>query len=263
MKTKNQQGQILLITIMLLAAAVTVVMTIAFNSTTETQITKLEEDSQKALSAAESALEAALQQKGAVTIGSGVLQNFQNTGITGQADVVNQAGLEFVTPLLQRDEQYTLYLANYDPKTNLFSASWPPSPPGNLSIYIKSETDCPALELTFIDNTNNVQKNIIDPCNVITGLNKITMTNLSVESVGGTAFKWKTSPSISISNKKVVIARVLNAPTKIGFSGNGVSLPPQGNVVTSEAKTQTGATKKIELFQSYPQIPSDFFVTGF
>ena len=50
---KNEKGQVLLITIMLLAAAVTVVMTIAFNSTTETQITKLEEDSQKALSAAE------------------------------------------------------------------------------------------------------------------------------------------------------------------------------------------------------------------
>jgi hypothetical protein len=34
---QREQGQILLITVMLLAAAVTVVMTIAFNSTTETR----------------------------------------------------------------------------------------------------------------------------------------------------------------------------------------------------------------------------------
>jgi len=63
MKQNREKGQVLLITIMLLAAAITVVMTIAFTATTETQITKLEEDSQKAMAAAEAALEAAIQQK--------------------------------------------------------------------------------------------------------------------------------------------------------------------------------------------------------
>jgi hypothetical protein len=41
------------------------------------------------------------------------------------------------------------------------------------------------------------------------------------------------------------------------------AVPFAGRVITSEAKTSTGVTKKIELFQSNPQIPSDFFVTAF
>ena len=81
---RNQRGQILLITVMLLAAAITVAMTIAFNSTTDTQVTKLEEDSQKALSAAEAALESAVRQRiinSTVTLGTGDLSMFK--GITG------------------------------------------------------------------------------------------------------------------------------------------------------------------------------------
>ena len=88
----HERGQVLLITIMLLAAAVTVVMTIAFNSTTETQITKLEEDSQKAMAAAEAALEAAIQQKsGTVALSS--LPAFTGSNITGQANVVETGGM--------------------------------------------------------------------------------------------------------------------------------------------------------------------------
>ena len=68
---KNQKGQILLITIMLVATVLTVVLAVTFKSTSETQITKLEEQSQKALTAAEAGIEAALQQEsGSVSIGS-------------------------------------------------------------------------------------------------------------------------------------------------------------------------------------------------
>lgn len=256
MKNYKERGQVLLITIMLLAAAVTVVMTIAFNSTTETQITKLEEDSQKAMAAAEAALEAAIQQKsGTVALSS--LPAFAGTNITGQANVVETGGNEFVTPLLQRDEQYTFYLSDY----TTLSSYWT----GDLGIFLQSENliNCPALELTFISSTNVVTKEMVDPCGpeVISG-GEGKITTAAGADVDGTTFVYRTAiGSLPIANMKLLIARVLNTSTRIGFTG--VDMKAQGRVITSEAKTQTSATKKIELFQSYPQIPSDFFVTSF
>jgi len=258
MKNNNQKGQILLITIMLLAAAVTVVMTIAFSSTTETQISKLEEDSQKALSAAEAALEAAIQKKANVALDT--LPAFMGSNITGGADIVEVGGNEFITPLLQRDEQYTFYLADYNSLVTPPIAYWT----GSLVIYFQSEAvgGCPTLELTFVDSANAITKSIIDSCGVVTDPNNLNINTATGAVVKGVNFASKTSSAIAVNgNMKLVFIRVLNASTRLGFTGTG--LKAQGRVITSEAKTQSGATKKIELFQSYPQIPADFFVTGF
>lgn len=279
-----QRGQILLITVMLLAAAVTVIMTIAFNSTTETQVTKMEEDSQTALSAAETALEAAIQKKGtlSVALSDPAFNNmFSGSGITGEATVVEVGGKEFVTPLLQRDEQYTFYLSTYAPG-GVLSNYWPN---GNLVIYLESEkgsglcnnpksTDV-ALELTFVNAADtgvpddSYSRYLIDPCGLVPGDGSNTHVFIpvnSTESIQGTKFAYNTAPAQpelnSISKKKMVILRVLNAPTRIGFKST-VSMPAQGRVITSQAKTATGVMKKIQLFQSYPQIPSDFFITSF
>lgn len=278
-KTHNretQQGQILLITVMLLAAAVTVVMTIAFNSTTETQITRLEEDSQKALSAAESALEAAVQQKTG-TVAINTLPAFAGTNITGQAEVIEMSGYEFVTPLLQRDEQYTFYMAGYDYEANTWAESWPVpyAATGDITVYLQTEQDAggcpgPALELTFIDAANNTnRKAIIDPCGVIDSTDgQPEVPTAAGGSLKNVNFDYKTTGTgtalTGISGMKVMMVRVLNMATRVGFQ-TSVSTPfkSQGRVVSSEAKTQSGVTKKIELFQSNPQIPADFFVTSF
>ena len=138
---KNQKGQILLITIMLVATVLTVVLAVTFKSTSETQITKLEEQSQKALTAAEAGIEAALQQEsGSVSIGS--LPGFSGSGFSGQASVESITDSKFVSPLLLRDQQYTFYLADYPGFANPLS--------GYLAVYFQSEVECPALELTFL-----------------------------------------------------------------------------------------------------------------
>lgn len=267
---RDEHGQVLLITVMLLAAVVTVVMTIAFNSTTETQITKMEEDSQKALSAAESALEAAIQSKAGdgTKIALNTLPAFAGSNITGEATIVEMSGNKFVTPILQRDEQYTFYLSNYSAETNAFGSAWT----GDMTLYLKSESPaaCPALELTFIDIANNVRREVFDPCNTVIsmdpgGREKIGSTVAGIYTLKEYNFGYKSNGLTlsSITGMKVVIARVLNASTRIGFETATLSFPSQGRVVSSEAKTASGVTKKIELFQSYPQIPSDFFVTSF
>src|SRR5438046_2001534 len=96
---KNQQGQVLLIVIMLLATAVTVVMSSAFKSTTETKITKLEEESQKSLAAAEAGIETALQTGTNVTD----LSSLPNlSGFTGSATISQTSTNSFTTPLIQQ-----------------------------------------------------------------------------------------------------------------------------------------------------------------
>ncbi|MFA5136783.1 MAG: hypothetical protein WC489_05310 [Patescibacteria group bacterium] len=254
-----QKGQVLLITVMLLAAAITVVMTVAFNSRTETQMTKLEEDSQKALSAAEAALEAAIQKKGRVGLED--LQAFVGSGITGEADIVEREENEFVTPLLQKDEQYTFYLSRYSSTSNSYSDPLDLSNLLNpLTIYHKSEGGggCPALELILIDFSNNVTNKIIDSCSPPLNGAKLT-TSTGEYALKGYSFAYQST--LNLSNMKVMIVRVLNAPTRVGFSAS--QLRSQGKFAVSEVKTASGTTKEIELFQSHPQIPSDFFVTSF
>ncbi len=251
----RQSGQVLLVTVMLLATALVVALSVSFTSTTETQITKLEEESQKALAAAEAAIEAALEQGGNVGFGSGSLSDF--SGYVGGAQIETSYNQRtFVSPLLQPDEQYTFYLSDYPNLNNYWN--------GFLTIYFKSQTGCPALELTFIDNNNNISKNLIDPCNKISKpTSDIAATNTGAPyNIDGISFDYKTASGIAVSNKKLVLVRVLSTSTKVGFESNAV-LKPQGKFVTSTAQSQTGVTKKVTLFQSYPQIPAEFFVTSF
>ncbi len=249
---KNQQGQILLITVMLLATAITVVLSVSFTSTTETQITKLEEESQKALAAAEAGIEASLKSGS----GTGVFSSLNLPGIDAASSNVSFSTVQsstFVTPLLQKDEQYTFYLANYP---GLTAGYWS----GNLDVYFQSEASCPAIELTFIKSDSSLVRNLMDPCNLLQGAGETTTGAGGV--VRDVTFTYKNSSPFAVSNTKLLIVRTLSAATKIGFSGSA-NFPLQGKTVTSEAKSTTGVTKSVVLFQSYPQIPADFFVTSF
>lgn len=247
----NQKGQILLITIMLVATVLTVVLAVTFKSTTETQLTKLEEESQKALAAAEAGVEIALQQNigdPAIDIDSLV------SGYTGQATVDALNLPIFSTPLLQKDQQYTFYLTNYD-SSGLGSNYWS----GTLDVNFKSETDCPTIEITFIRNNNSVVRNVLDPCTHLSGGG--TTATVGGDTFGGVTFEHKASFAVGAENK-VLIVRTLFAPTRVGFKSSA-NLPLQGKYVTSEAKSEAGVSKKVQLFQSYPQIPAEFFVTSF
>ncbi len=268
---KKQSGQTLLIAIMLLATALTIVLSVTFTSRTETQLTKLEEEHQKALAAAEAAIEAALKSGGLVTIGAGDLANV--SGFSGEATVETAADkTTFVSPLLQADEQYTFYLSNY-PDLNSSYAN-------PITFYFASETgiDCsdprsnPALELTLFYNPGSLtlKKWVIEPC---AGGKKIAGSGLTsatqqtpAHQIGDIGFNYASSSSIDFSsyaNSKFLLVRPLFAATRIGFDGIANLLPSQGKTITSTATSQTGASTVVQLFQSFPQIPAEFFVTSF
>lgn len=281
-KKKSQQGQVLLIIIMLLATIITVVTTVSFRSTTETQINKLEEESQKTLAAAEAGIEKAIAAK----VASGNSQQFNDPNINLQnlagidlanssVNVTSNTGRDFVTPLIQKDQQYTFYLGNYnDTSSPPFSAPYP----NQVSVYYGSESGCNnlALEITTVSGFSapyTVTRYISDVGGGIVtnpaGSGASNLANGSGTTISNINFNCKTSPIPWIANTVLMIVRTLgntsvDGRTKLALRGSGAgSLPPQGKFIVSEAKSQSGVVKKIQLFQSLPQIPSEFFVSTF
>lgn len=240
---------------MIVATVLTVVLAVTFKSTTETQITRLEEESQKTLSAAEAGVEAAIQQAVGSSVSIASLPGFSGTGFTGQATVGAVPESIFVSSLLRKDQQYTFYLSDYPGFANPIN--------GTLSLYFQSETDCPALELTFISTTNAVTRRLADPCDLV---NKPSQDLASVSgsySQSGYPFVYRTE-NIPVANQILLIVRTLFASTRVGLERvGGGNLPIQGKYVVSEARSPAGVAKKIQLFQSFPQIPAEFFVTSF
>src|SRR3990167_1007022 len=98
---KNKRGQILLITVMLLATVMTIILSVSFKSITETQVTKLEEESQKALAAAEAAVETAIKENQNITFGPGIEGSLSSiTGFSGSATIESLTSKTFTTPNL-------------------------------------------------------------------------------------------------------------------------------------------------------------------
>lgn len=264
-KKALQQGQILLITIMLLATAITVVLTTAFIGQTDTKITKLEADQQKALAAAEAGVEAALKS------GTNVNISDLQLGSTGTANVSSfGADQRFVTPsAINANGEYTYYVADYNTTTG-FDNSW--IYPLRIYYGTQNGTDCSsdlALDISLIyDNPAIVKKLVaIDSASgfpdIAAGAAGVAGNNFAGTT---TNFACRTDPVdlSAYTNAKVLIIRVLKQNTQLGFeSTTSTPLKAQGKLVTSEAKTAAGASKKIQLFQSYPQIPAEFFVTSF
>lgn len=258
---KKQAGQVLLITIMLLATALTVVLAVSFRSTTDTQTAKLEEESQKALAGAEAGIEETLRTGAGLADFSGL--NVPS-GFTGSASVDTTAGSKFLTPLLQQDEQYTLYVSDYPGFANPSSAS--------MTFYFgpPSGTDCnsrtaPALEITAISGAGNtVARKLIEPCSSGKTIGTTDITTTTGGSLQNVSFGYTTTALYTPpANTKVVVIRALFTSTIVGVDTGLGTLKPQGKTITSEARSPTGVTKRVQLFQSLPQIPADFFVTSF
>lgn len=255
---KDESGQVLLIAIMLMAVTLTIVLSITFTSRTDTQLTKLEEESQKALNAAEAGIEAALKNAGNVTIGEGGI--LSQTEYEGQATIATTyEKTTFAAPIVQKDEQYTLYMGTYDKDANTVGASL--AEDVNVCFGSPNQTTKTAIEVTLVKGSGpyTLKRYVGDPDSRVSG------TLSTVSNCSNTAFRSQiTIPAADIgTTTKVMIVRVLFNSSKIFFSRSS-AFPLQGKYITSEAtSSKTGVSKRIELFQSYPQIPSDFFVTGF
>ena len=252
----KHKGQILLITVMVLATILTVVLSVSFQSITETQVSKLEEENQKALAAAEAGLEAALKsQTGSATFGSGSLSNI--TGFTGGASLITTTANNFTTPVLPQDAGYTFYLGDYNLETYEIGASLAQP----VEICFQSPSPKPALEITLV-KTTGIKKYAVDPENPKRINNALPPSSICSNS----SFNYSYSiPASDIGlDAKILFVRTLYQGGRLYFFRSSDDLPLQGKTISSSAVSQqTSVSKKITLFQSYPQIPAEFFTAAF
>lgn len=271
-KLSNQSGQVLLMIILISSVLLTVGLSMSQIGVNETKISKLEEESKKAFQAAEAGIEKTIEELKDNPDYTGIPRNsidLNNVGVS--TEVTTATGTEFKTPVIKKDDQYTFYLASYDAKNNIWGTSYT----GNLTFYLNSnQRACPAsghqgvpaIELTYIYGTGNsysTKKYMIAPCGGFSGTNVLQTVDGSY-TLNSSTFKHKTNATLATpANAKIVVARVLYADTIIGFKGSA-DLVEQGKFITSTATSASNnVSKKVELFQSLPQIPADFFVTSF
>ncbi len=250
MKAKKR-AQVLLVTVMILATVMSIVLSVTFQSVSETQISKLEEENQRALAAAEAALERALAENNTVILGQGGLSDF--SGFTGQATIEEVSTNNFTSPNVKKNDGFTFYLGNYNKDNGTIGSSIN----ANLEICFQSGSPNPAVEITLI-KTNSIKKYVYDPAV------RINNANNPSSICSNNSFNYSlTIPASDIStDSKLLVVRPFYNSTKFYFKSS-VNLPIQGRIITSQASTQTGVSKKIVLFQSHPQIPAEFFSTSF
>jgi len=226
-KLLMKKSQVLLIVIMVMATILTVVLAVTFKSVNESRITKLEEESQKTLAAAEAAIETALKTNSAVTIGEGQLSSFTN--MTGTATVEDLITNVFTSGAIAKDSSYTFYLTEYDPagKTFITGRTSINEP---VTVCFDSASPNPAIEITLV-KTESVRKYVIDPDERITNAFPSQGT-----CTANTDFEYSyTVPGSDIlDDSRLMLVRVLYGSSKLIIS-RATNFTIQGRIAFSDS----------------------------
>lgn len=291
-KYNSQKGQVLLLIVMMIAVVSTVVLTLSFRTQSDTQFTQLKTESNRTREAAEASIEVgftlpdtdSIRQLNDPQLN---LTNLQGVDLRRSRILIsnNESAREFISPLLQRDDMFTFYVAPVSTITPfVFGQTVFNSP---LDIYYGSEngtvTVCnnTTLEITAVglnaatSTYYIINRYIADTGNYLTtNVNDIGSTTSGT--VSGTSFRCRAQLPAQGTDTKVLFVRVIiptpvaagmPTSTRLGFSVTSqpasVTLPVQGRTIRSEVYSTAGVLTVVESNQSYPQIPSTFFVTSF
>lgn len=252
---KSEQGQALLIVVLVMVVALTVGLSIASKSITSLRSSTEEANSQKALAAAEAGVEQAI--KNNLSIANGSFSN--NT--TYSTSVTQVLGSSFLlnggNPILQ-DDGIDLWLSTYSTdQAQLYSNPWS----GNLTIHWgNSATGCSnaAIEIAVISGTRAapiLTRYAFDPCQTRSSVNSFNFVTSTNNTVSGKTFYYQTTVAVSSG----LIARIIPFYANSPMAATGsVALPSQGTTIVSTGKAG-GTERKVNVFQGYPEVPSEYF----
>lgn len=258
-----ESGQMLMLVILIMVAAMTVGLSVAARTITNVRISSEEENSEKAFSAAEAGIE---QTIGKTTGMTGTFEN--NSGYETKVNTLTGDALLLNNDIkVLKDNAVDLWLANYPNYSNTWS--------GTITIFWGNDSDqctsdestnsMAALEVLLIYGNKNTPKLIhymLDPCQERSFVNHFTYITPSSGEINSVSFRYK--QSITITNG--IIARIipLYAAANIGVSGcdsnnnNCSRLPSQGTVIESLG-TADETKRKVIMVQSYPKLPEELF----
>lgn len=263
-----QRGQILLIVVLITVTALTIGLSVAARSVTNTRTSEDAANSEKAFSAAEAGVEQSLTSNSAA---NGTFNSSTNTKYS--TTLITVAGTSFPlnngSPVLV-DSPADLWLSSYPINyTNLWN--------GTFTVYWGKSTDVctqsqttntmAALEIIVLSGTNasNVQSHTydVDPCNARATGNGFQGA-AGGGTVSGTPYNFGFTVPTAIANGLLVRIIPLYASTGIAVTGcnaagaNCTSLPVQGTVIQSTG-TSENTERQVVTYRYNPVLPSELF----
>ena len=262
-----QRGQILLIVVLVMVTALTIGLSVAARTITNTRTSQEAENSEKAFSAAEAGLEQSLTNSTNI---SGSFTNNTNykttvTTLSGTAFALNNN-----SPVL-KDDSLDLWLSTYPGYTNPWS--------GSVTFYWGQNTDTctnaetttttAALELIAVSGSKanpQITRYAIDPCSQRSLSNKFEFIPPGGGTVGGKTYTYKKTISVT-SGLFIRILPIYNSAA-IAVAGcdaanaNCATLPSQGTIIMSVGTADTTQRKLIS-YRHYPKLPTEIFPYSF
>lgn len=262
---KNEQGQVLLITILTMVVALTVGLSVVSRSIVQIKTAKDEADSQKAFSAAEAGIEQVLKSGNPISnqsLGNNAsISNVSVNTIQTSKFLVNNGAQ------VSQDEGSDVWLSTYPTYQNPWT--------GRIRLYWGTASPCTdaAMEALVISQAGTsyiMTHYAYDPCtsrsNSAGGNNFSTGAN-TPGTINGVSLNY--SFPIDVTNGILIRVIPLYTNTTVGISGftNNTesvaqALPSQGQIIT--ATGVSGNTQRsISYFQGYSQVPSELFYSLF
>jgi len=264
-KKERQEGQTLLIVVLIMVISLTVGLSIASKTITNLRTSTEEVSSAQALSAAEAGIQQSIKSGQSVPAGSG----FTSNNTTFSSSVTSVSGSGFLINggnVIPQDEGADVWLISHDASGNLiFSPQWN----GTLTIYWgNSPVGCDNAALEIVKITGTLASNAVstrygyDPCSARTASNNLTFVSSSPVSSSGKNFYHTANISGIASGLLVrIIPLYTNTIIAVAKAALDPALPTQGSIITSTG-TSSNVVRKISVVANYYSLPSEFFTYG-
>ncbi|EKD87263.1 MAG: hypothetical protein ACD_36C00174G0011 [uncultured bacterium] len=261
---KRQSGQIVLITLLVLAVGVTVALSVIGRTTIDTSISGQVEESARAFSAAEAGIEEALR-SGQGTAGAQVLTSgiTYTTTVNALGGVIGDYKFPKKTPIAATD---TFWFVEHNADGTISEIVTYGG--DNIDICWSRGNPETAVVISLLyrnsaDGTYQVARDAFDPDSSRADTNNFTKISSASTGCGLENVHKKTLSFASYSiqpNQDILIAlrfRPVYADAQFAFS-SGSGLPLQGSRIESVGTTQTGVTRKVVVDNTYTSAPTLF-----
>lgn len=261
------RGQALVVILLIMAVVLTIGLAVVSRSVTDIRLSRQEEESTRAFSAAEAGIEAALLGEGSGT------QTVGQATYTLTVEDYASGVSEFVFPDTAAGETVTIWFVGHDTSDDpVLDCSDSKCFPGSEVKFCWGRTESgtnPAIELTFVyerAGAYEVARTGFDPDGRVPNFDPPGQTD---QILGGVRFAYCRTVDFSdpfISGFDPASTRLLfgqakllfnNQSHRIGVGGEGNLLPAQGRTITSLGQSGE-ASRRIEVFRGFAEPPPIF-----
>ena len=256
----RQEGQVLLISLLVLSIATTVALSLIGRSTTDVAISNQINESSRAFSAAEAGIEESLK-TGAGNAVAQVLNSGASYTVS-KADVGGAVGAYIFPKKASRGTTETLWFAEHDTDGSLIEEPFYTA--NSIDVCWSSETTTPAMIISVLYKTAligeyRVARGAYDPDG--SRANNFSPVTSSTGGCGvGTGTTYKQTISLAaFSSDTLLMIRMqpVYADTNLAVNATG-ALPVQGNKLESTGTSGAGVTRKVVVYQQFRSPPAIF-----